>query len=88
MDLNHAGGNPGQNGDFVPEADIRFTFLEGTTRACQNIFIFNDDLFEVTEDFSLVVSGILLPDGSEVPSVLGVTIQPSQTQVLILDDDG
>lgn len=41
----------------------------------------------MTEDFTIAVSGILLPDGSEVPSVLGVTIEPSETQVFILDDD-
>lgn len=55
---------------------------------CQDIFIFNDDLFEVTEDFMLVVRGILLPDETEVQSVLGVRIEPSETQVRILDDDG
>lgn len=36
----------------------------------------------------IVVRGILLEDDSEVPSVPGVVIQPSETQVRILDDDG
>ena len=63
-------------------------FTTGSRRACQTIFIFNDDIFEITERFTAVASGILLPDGSEVPSLLGVTIDPAETEVLILDNDG
>ena len=81
-------GAPGEDGDFVAETNFRFTFSEGTDRVCRDIFIFNDDLFEVTEDFSIAVRGILLPDGSEAVSVVGVTIDPPETEVLILDNDG
>ena len=79
-------GNPGVGGDFV--ADITYTFEVGSTRSCQELFIFDDPLFELTEDFSIEVRGILDPDGVEVPAIAGITVDPSETEVFILDNDG
>lgn len=79
-------GNPGIGGDFV--SDITYTFTVGSTRSCQDIFIFDDSLFELTEDFTIEVRGILDPDGTEVPAIAGIIVTPSETQVFILDNDG
>lgn len=81
-------GNPGSGGDFVRELNFRFTFNEGSRRACQGVFIFDDDIFEITENFRIVANMILLPDGTQMPSLPGVTINPIETTVHILDNDG
>lgn len=81
-------GNPGSGGDFVPEAMPRFIFSEGSSRACVDIFIFNDDLAEMTENFMITASRIVLPDQTIVESIPGVQISPSEATIQILDDDG
>lgn len=81
-------GNPGDGGDFVPEEMRRFIFSEGSSRACVDIFIFNDDLAEMTENFMITASRIVLPDQTIVESIPGVQISPSEATIQILDDDG
>lgn len=50
--------------------------------------MFDDNQFEMSEQFSVQYTGIVLPDGTATPSVPGVMIQPSTATVLILDNDG
>ncbi len=76
------------NGDYLPEDDIRFVFNINDRRACQTIFIFDDDRFELTEEFNGVIEGIINSEGTQVPSIPGVTIVPSETRIIILDNDG
>lgn len=42
----------------------------------------------MVESFGVAVRGILLEDGTEVPSVPNVMIEPSETLVQISDNDG
>ena len=50
--------------------------------------MFDDNRFEMTEQFSVQYTGVVLPDGTASPSVSGVMVQPSTATVLILDNDG
>lgn len=50
--------------------------------------MFDDNLFEMSEQFSVQYTGIVLPDSTATPSVPGVMVQPSTATVLILDNDG
>ena len=52
-----------------------------------DVFVFNDESFEVTEQFTGQVDGFLNADGAQVPSLNGVTVNPDQTRILILDQD-
>ena len=84
----HPVGVPSQGGDFVPPASDVFIFNSGDSRSCLEAIIFNDDVYEITEDFTASFRGFRLEDLSEVPSITGVTVQPSTTRVLIVDTDG
>ena len=50
--------------------------------------MFNDDRFEMSEQFSVQYTGVILPDGTATPALPGVMVQPSTATVLILDNDG
>ena len=79
---------PGSGGDFVPPAENTFIFNVGATRVCRGAFIFDDNRFELTEQFQVQFTGVVLPNGMATPSVPGVTVQPAATTVLIQDNDG
>lgn len=81
-------GVPGQGGDYVPPVENTFVFDVGAARVCRQAFVFDDDRFEMSEQFSVQYTGIVLPDGTATPSVPGVMVQPSTATVLILDNDG
>lgn len=55
---------------------------------CRQAIIFNDDSFEMTEQFLVQYTGIVFPDGTTSLSVPGVMVEPSTTTVLIQDNDG
>ena len=79
---------PGQGGDYVPPVENTFVFEVGATRVCRQAIVFDDNLFEMSEQFSVQYTGIVLPDGTSSLSVPGVMVQPSAATVLILDNDG
>ena len=54
----------------------------GPRRVCFHSTIINDDLFENTESFSLLLQE------DTFSSQTGVTIIPNRTNIFILDDDG
>ena len=81
-------GVPGTGGDFVQPVDNTFVFNVGASRVCRAAFIFDDNRFELTEQFQVLFTGIILPDGMATPSVPGLTVQPATTIVLIQDNDG
>lgn len=86
--LSHTEGSPTTGGDYIQQADARFVFNQGDNTVCQNVFVFDDDLFEMVESFDIRIRGVLLEDGTEVPSVDGVTINPDEARVRIRDNDG
>lgn len=81
-------GVPGQGGDYVPPVENTFVFNVGETRVCRQAIVFDDDRFEMSEQFSVQYTGVVLPDGTATPAVPGVMVQSSTATVLILDNDG
>ena len=79
---------PGTGGDFVQPVQNTFVFNVGATRVCRVAFIFDDNRFELTEQFQVQFTGIILPDGMATPSIPGLTVQPATATVLIQDNDG
>ena len=50
--------------------------------------MFDDDVFEGSEDLTITVQGFVLPGSTGVtPSLPGVTINPSVATVTITDND-
>ena len=81
-------GIPGTGGDFVPPVENNYIFNVGASRVCNSAIVFDDNRFEMTEQFQVRFTGIILPDGTATSTVPGVTIQPSTATVIILDNDG
>ena len=54
----------------------------GPRRECFDVTITDDNLFENTESFSLLLQEDIFAQQT------GATINPNQTEILILDDDG
>ena len=66
--------------DFVSASDTRTFTATDTTDKCINITTNEDSFFEANEMFTVSLS--------VVSPTTGVTIQRSQTTVVIVDDDG
>lgn len=77
-------GVPSQGGDYVSPRS-NFVFSSGLSRSCLNIFVFQDNLFEVIEDLTVRASGFINSQGVEVTSLPGVTVTP-ETTVVQIDD--
>ncbi len=81
-------GNP-PVGDYSPELSAeQFLFRPGASRACGTIVIYRDNAFEFDEDLAGEVTGLRLAGGAIVNSIPGVTITPTRTEVLIIDNNG
>lgn len=81
-------GNP-PAGDYSPELSAeQFLFRPGASRVCGTIIIYRDNAFEFDEDFAGEVTGLRLAGGAIVNSIPGVTITPTRTEVLIIDNNG
>ena len=65
--------------DYVP-GPYNATFLAGSTSSSFNFMIIDDNVFEYTEEFSLIFNPDLLPF-----NVIGIN---NQANVTIMDDDG
>lgn len=50
--------------------------------------MFDDNRFEMTEQFTVEFTGIILPDGTATPTVPRVEVRPTVATVTILDNDG
>lgn len=81
-------GVPGSGGDFVPPVENTYVFNVGASRVCRSAIVFDDNRFEMTEQFQVQFTGIILPDGTAAPSVPRVVIQPTAATVIIQDNDG
>ena len=77
----------GFSGDYNPTSDL-YRFNQGALRSCVDIQIFRDNSFEPDEDFFGQIQGFQLPSGMFEPTIQGVTVQPSETRVVIEDMDG
>lgn len=55
---------------------------------CGTIVIYRDNAFEFDEDFAGEVTGLRLAGGTIVNTIPGVTITPTRTEVLIIDNNG
>ncbi len=66
--------------DFVSASDTRTFTATDTTDKCINITTIQDNVLEANEMFTVSLS--------VVSPTTGVTIQRSQTTVVIVDDDG
>ena len=66
--------------DFVSASDTRTFTATDTTDKCINITTSEDSIFEANKMFTVSLS--------VVSPTTGVTIQRSQTTVVIVDDDG
>ena len=76
-------------GDYSPELSAeQFLFRPGASRVCGTIVIYRDNAFEFDEDFAGEVTGLRLAGGTIVNAIPGVTITPTRTEVLIVDDNG
>lgn len=73
--------------DYNPSSTT-YLFRQGSSRACIDIQIFGDNVFELEETFVGQYVGVMLPGGSLEPSVTGITVAPSDTEVTISDMDG
>ena len=82
-----AQGLPGAGGDFNPSQTV-YQFAPGVRSNCINVLIYRDNAFESREEFSGQIVSIQLPDGTNVPSVAGITIQPGTTRAFIESSDG
>ena len=87
--LFHAAGVPSQGGDYIPPVQSDFVFRPATAlRPCIDIIVFNDEVFEGPEEFTITVQGFLLDGSTTVtPSLSGVTVNPSRATVTIRDND-
>ena len=72
----------------MPPVDMTYVFNVGASRVCNSAIIFDDNRFEMTEQFQVQFTGIILPDGTATSTVPGVTVQPSIATVVITDNDG
>ena len=76
-------------GDYSPELSAeQFLFRPGASRVCGTIVIYRDNAFEFDEDFAGEVTGLRLAGGTIVNTIPGVTITPTRTEVLIIDNNG
>ena len=77
----------GADGDFIsPNGDYEFSPL--STRECLDIAIRGDTLLEGLEDLTAELIGIRALDGSILTSVQGLNIDPEETTIQIIDNDG
>ena len=81
-------GVPGSGGDFVPPAENTYIFNVGASRVCRSAIVFDDNRFEMTEQFQVEFTGIILPDGTATTTVPRVEVRPTVATVTILDNDG
>lgn len=64
-----------------------FVFRPVTSlRPCIDLIVFNDVIFEGSEDLTLTLQGFVV-DGSITPSLTGITIDPSRATITITDND-
>ncbi len=83
----HTGGVPSQGGDYISELG-NFIFTPGNNRACLDVFVFQDLMYELTEDLIVRVGGFINPQGNQVPALSGVTVRPDMSTILIMDSNG
>jgi len=79
-------GVPSQGGDYIPSTD-NFILTPGSDRACVELFVFQDNFYELTEDLSVLISGFINDQGMQVASLPGVSVRQDRTQVEILDSN-
>lgn len=71
----------------MPETG-NFILQPSSTRACLDITIQSDELFEMTENLFGEIDGFLDSSGNTVSSIPGITVRPDQTEIQISDLDG
>ncbi len=75
---------PSQGGDYISQIG-NFIFTPGSTRSCLDLFIFQDRVFELTEDLNARVLGYINSQGAQVTTLNGVTASPDTTIIQIGD---
>ena len=73
-------------GDYNPPSG-RYSLETGETSDCLDVTIFNDIILEDVEEFTGQLVGFEV-DGSVVPVIPGVIVQPQRTTIEITDNDG
>ena len=73
-------------GDYSPPSG-RYSLGAGETSDCLEITIFNDIILEDVEEFTGQLVGFEV-DGSILPVIPGIIVQPQRTTVEITDNDG
>ena len=75
--------------DYSPPSDSSFyNFSQTASKTqCLTITIFDDQVYEGTEDFTGQLVGVLT-GGGVVPNIPRLTIRPRQTTIQITDNDG
>ena len=73
-------------GDYLlSQGDFVFSPVT-SLRPCIDLIVFNDEIFEGSEDLDLTSQGFVV-DGSITPSLTGITIDPSRATITITDND-
>ncbi len=83
----HTGGAPSSGGDYITDIG-NFIFSTGINRVCLDVFVFRDNIYEVTEDLTVEVSGFINSEGSQVPGLSGVTVVRDMSTIQIMDLNG
>lgn len=73
-------------GDYNPPSG-RYRLETGETSDCLEVTIFNDIILEDVEEFTGQLVGFEV-DGSILPLIPGVIVQPQRTTIEISDNDG
>ena len=76
----------GVGNDYSPPSG-RYQLETGETSDCLEVTIFNDQILEDVEDFVGQLVGFEV-DGTVVPVIPGVVLQPQRTMAEITDNDG
>ncbi len=73
-------------GDYSPPSG-RYRLETGETSDCLEITLFNDIILEDVEEFTGQLVGFEV-DGSVLPIIPGVIVQPQRASIEITDNDG
>ena len=84
--MSHAEDSPR---DYSPPSDSSFyNFSQTASKTqCLTITVFDDQVYEGTEDFTGQLVGVLT-GGGVVPNIPRLTTRPRQTTIQITDNDG
>ncbi len=75
------------NTDYRLPISRDLMFRSGSSRECLDLLILPDQFFELPEDLSADITNVVL-DGTSLFGTDQVTVQPSDTLIIIEDTDG